>query len=47
MINTDGGVDIPDAPRVFADMKIIFRGTGQRNYLADQNTAQYLITTAA
>ena len=42
MINTDGGVDIPDAPRVFADMKIIFRGTGQRNYLADQNTAQYL-----
>ena len=42
MINTDGGVDIPDAPRVFADMKIIFRGTGQRNYLTDQNTAQYL-----
>ena len=42
MINTDGGVDIPDAPRVFADMKIIFRGTGQRNYLTDQNTSQYL-----
>ena len=42
MINTDGGVDIPDAPRVFADMKIIFRGTGQRNYLTDQSTAQYL-----
>jgi CotH kinase protein/Lamin Tail Domain/Secretion system C-terminal sorting domain len=42
MINTDGGVDIPDAPRVFASMKIIFRGTGQRNYLTDQNTTAYL-----
>jgi hypothetical protein len=42
MINTDGGIDIPDAPRVFAGMKIIFRGAGQRNYLTDQNTSQYL-----
>jgi len=42
LINTDGGVDIPDAPRVFADMKIIYRGEGQRNYLTDQNTTGYL-----
>jgi hypothetical protein len=42
LINTDGGVDIPDAPRVFADMTIIFRGEDQRNYLTDQNTTGYL-----
>jgi hypothetical protein len=42
LINTDGGVAIPDAPRVFASMKIIFRGEGLRNYLTDQNTPLYL-----
>jgi hypothetical protein len=42
LINTDGGVDIPDSPRVFANMEIIFRGEGQRNYLTDQNTPSYL-----
>jgi len=42
LINTDGGVSIPDAPRVFATMKIIYRGTGLRNYLTDQNTTGYL-----
>lgn len=26
ILNTDGGVVIPDSPRVFADMKIIYRG---------------------
>jgi len=34
--------DIPDDPRVVATMKIIFRGEGQRNYLADQNNPAYL-----
>ena len=32
IINTDGAVEIPDSPRVLADMKIIFRGEGNRNY---------------
>lgn len=42
LINTDGGVEIPDSPRVLASMKIIFRGEGLRNYLTDQNTSGYL-----
>ena len=42
LINTDGGVGIPDAPRVFANMKIIYRGQGLRNYLNDQNTIAYI-----
>jgi hypothetical protein len=42
IITTDGGVPIPDNPRVFGTMKIIFRGPGQRNYLTDQNNTKYL-----
>jgi len=42
IINTDGGVPIPDDPRVKANMKIIYKGEGERNYLTDQNTAAYL-----
>jgi hypothetical protein len=42
IINTDEGVVIPDAPRVFASMKIIFRGEGLRNYLTDQSTPSNL-----
>jgi len=42
LINTDGGVDIFDSPRVLASMKIIFRGEGLRNYLTDQNTSGFL-----
>lgn len=42
LINTDGGVEIPDAPRVLANMKIVYRGQGLRNYLTDQNTAAYM-----
>ena len=42
LINTDGGVGIPDAPRVFANMKIIYQGPGLRNYLTDQNTQAYI-----
>ena len=42
LINTDGGVEIPDSPRVLATMKIIYRGNGLRNYLTDQNTPGYL-----
>lgn len=42
IINTDGGIAIPDNPRVFATMKIIYRGEGFRNYLTDQDNAEYL-----
>ncbi|MCX6320472.1 MAG: CotH kinase family protein [Bacteroidia bacterium] len=42
ILNTDGGVEIRDTPRVLATMKIIYRGTGVRNYLTDQNTPAYL-----
>jgi hypothetical protein len=42
LINTDGGVEIPDSPRVLATMKIIYKGQGLRNYVIDQNTAGYL-----
>ena len=42
IIKTDGGVTIQDDPRVGANMKIIYRGPGQRNYVADQNTSVWL-----
>ena len=42
IINTDGGVPVPNNPRVKGSMKIILRGAGQRNYLTDQNTPAYL-----
>jgi hypothetical protein len=42
IINTDGGVEIPDNPRVLATMKIIYRGVGQRNYLTDQTNKAFL-----
>jgi hypothetical protein len=42
IINTDGGVDIPDDPRVRATMKIIYRGEGQRNNLTDKDNPDYL-----
>jgi hypothetical protein len=37
IIKTDSGQNIPDDPRVFASMKIIYKGPGLRNYLTDQN----------
>jgi PKD repeat protein len=44
VINTDcGNADcIPDDPKVGSDMKIIYRGAGQRNYVADQTNPTYL-----
>jgi len=42
LINTDGGVEIPDSPRIFANMKVIFRGPGLQNFITDQNTSSYL-----
>lgn len=42
IINTDGGVIIPDDPRVPASMKIIFRGEGIRNRITDQDSSLFL-----
>ena len=42
IINTDGGVTIPDDPRVLANMKILYRGPGERNFLTDQNNPAFL-----
>ncbi len=42
IINTDYTVAIPDSPRVLATMKIIFRGAGLRNYLTDEDSAEFL-----
>jgi len=42
VINTDWGVTIPDAPRVFGSMKIIYRGNGERNSLTDIDSNRYL-----
>lgn len=42
IIATDGGQSIPDEPGVLGNMKIIYRGPGQRNYVSDQNNSAYL-----
>ena len=42
IINTDHGIEIPDAPRVRGSMKIIYRGPGLRNYISDQDNELYL-----
>ncbi len=42
IINTDGGQEIPDDPRILGDMKIIYKGEGIQNYLTDQNTPEFL-----
>jgi len=42
IINTDRSAPIVDDPRVLASMKIIYRGPGERNYVADQYNNQYL-----
>lgn len=42
LITTDKGIEIRDSPRVLANMKIIYRGDGSRNFIIDQNTPGYL-----
>lgn len=42
VIETDGGVPIPDEPRVFGNMKIIWHQDGSRNYLTDVNNPAFL-----
>ena len=42
VINIDGGANIPDEPRVYGDMKIIWHQDGSRNYLTDVNNPEFL-----
>ena len=42
IIETDGGVAIPDEPKVLGSMKIIWHQDGSRNYLSDQNNPEFL-----
>ena len=42
VIETDGGVDIPDEPKVLGTMKIIWHQDGSRNYLTDIDTPEFL-----
>lgn len=42
VIETDGGVSIPDEPKVPGTMKIIWHPDGSRNYLTDINNPAFL-----
>ena len=42
VIDTDGGIAIPDEPKVLATMKIIWHQDGSRNYLTDINNPEFL-----
>lgn len=42
VIETDGHAPIPDEPRVYGTMKIIWHPDGSRNYLSDINQPQFL-----
>lgn len=42
IIETDGGVNIPDEPRVYGNMKIIWHQDGSRNYMSDANNPLFL-----
>ena len=42
VIETDGGVNIPDEPKVLATMKIIWHQDGSRNYMSDIDNPQFL-----
>ncbi len=42
VIATDGGVGIPDEPKVLGTMKIIWHPDGSRNYMTDINNPEYL-----
>ena len=42
VIETDGGVNIPDEPKVSATMKIIWHQDGSRNYMTDIDNPDFL-----
>ena len=42
IIETDGGVPIPDEPKVLGNMKIIWHQDGSRNYMSDIDNPEFL-----
>ena len=42
VIETDGGANIPDEPKVLGTMKIIWHQDGSRNYLSDIDNPEFL-----
>ena len=42
VIETDGGVNIPDEPKVSGSMKIIWHQDGSRNYMTDIDNPEFL-----
>ena len=42
VIETDGGVNIPDEPKVLGTMKIIWHQDGSRNYMSDIDNPEFL-----
>ena len=42
VIDIDGGASIPDEPRVYGNMKVIWHQDGSRNYLTDVNNPAFL-----
>ena len=42
VIETDGGVNIPDEPKVSGTMRIIWHQDGSRNYMSDIDNPEFL-----
>jgi len=42
IIDTQGGQTIPDEPKIFADMQIVYRGEGQRTLLNDKDNQEFI-----
>ena len=42
IIDTDGGANIPDEPKILATMKIIWHQDGSRNYMSDIDNPEFL-----
>ena len=42
VIETDGGANIPDEPKILATMKIIWHQDGSRNYMTDIDNPEFL-----
>ena len=42
VIETDGGANIPDEPKILATMKIIWHQDGSRNYMSDIDNPEFL-----
>ena len=42
VIETDGGANIPDEPKILGTMKIIWHQDGSRNYMSDINNPEFL-----